>query len=249
MKPPMPSELAVIADAAIERHKKRKFIPDLAESKDGWDCPYAADDESRWWALLFDVFGTRSASTVFMFLDHLAELLEASWNEDWQQWAVAEPGNMVALLTMIQAMKVTNEAEAALAAQLVALHLNAMKLSKGALRTLGGDPRSVAILAKAARAYADGLRSLSQLQGKGRTTKQTIKVESHKHVHQHVHLDGGGRENGGQPHAQPTASIVEASAALPSQSANGKGLPVASGSGQARLSDARRGQGKRSAQG
>jgi hypothetical protein len=243
----MPRELAVLADAAIQRHHKRKFVPALVQDQVGWDCPYAADDESRWWALLFDMFGTRSAATVTMFLDHLSELLEASWNEDWRQWVVADPGNMVALLTMIQSMGVKNEAEAGLAAQLVALHLNAMKLSKGALRSHGGDARSVAILSKAARAYSDGLRSLSELQGKRRSSKQTIRVESHKHVHQHVHFEGGAGENGGQPHAQPPARVVEASATLPSQGSNGEALSIAGSSGQARLSDARRRQGKRSA--
>ena len=251
-KPRMPAVLVPMADAAIERMRKRPAVPLIAQDKGAWVSPYAKQDDERWTALLFDTFGTRQRATVDMFFNQLQQLLESRWVEEWEQWVVDGDG-LAALLSMVRAMRPRNEAEAAYAAQLVGLHMATMKLASGSMRYSYGDPRSVAIIAKATRAFGDGLANMRRLKGKGGRSTQIIRVE--KHEHKHVHYHGGGSDNGGQAQAPSyranTATQTgrcEERPALPSpREDNGKVVPFSRCKGEAGVPDARGSETKRSA--
>lgn len=243
----MPAHLAPQADAAIVRHRKRQWVPEIEQGKDGWHSPFARQDDDRWWALLFEIFGTRQTAVVNMFFEQLGALCGATWRAEWEQWTANE-AELRSLFAIVQSLKPRNEAEAAYAAQLAALHFTAMKLARGANRYQDGDTRTTAILNKTVRAYGDGLLIMQRLKGKGRKTVQVIKVETHRHDHRHVHVDGGSTESGGQPHTKPTDSVTGLRA-LPSESPDGTIMPISGREGQARLPNARRDKGQRGSDG
>ena len=145
---------------------------------------------------------------------------------------------MTQLLVLIHDMRPRNAAEAALAAQLCALHLSMMKLGAAQSHTWGGDPRTVAVMAKTTRAYADGLMTLEKLKGRANRTRQTIKVEKHTHTHQHIHLEGDANF-GGQPHAKAAAAVAELRS-LSGPNPGGEALQSPCGEKQAGLPNARR---------
>lgn len=212
-KPRMPRDFVTQADAAIARHRKRKWAPEIVDAGDGWDCPYADEDRDRWWALLFEIFGTRQSAVVHVFFDQLQELTPKRWKAE-SGW-ISDEKVMRTLLSVVAALKPRNEAEAAYASQLCALHLSAMKLGEAVGQTWGGDARTIAVLNKTVRAFGDGLLNFQKLQGRVRRSVQVIKVETHRHEHKHVHLEGGS-QFGGQPHATG-ASLLETSAEVPSE--------------------------------
>jgi hypothetical protein len=135
-----------------------------------------------------------------------------------------------------------NEAQAALAAQAVALHFTMMKVARNIGKRSEPDGRTVAALASLGRAYAQQLETMQRLQGK-RTSKQriTVKNERHVHNHQHVHVAGGGAENGGQAYeaSQPRLSCDGLSAPLRGEDETGHVVPLRSGSGPLALPQAR----------
>jgi hypothetical protein len=245
-KPRMPVEFVAQADAAIARHRKRGWVPDVLERENCWECPYSDDDKDRWWALIFEVLGTRQTAVVDVFWTQLCGLLGKDWNADKGGW-ITDEKQIRTLLAMMSAMKPRNEAEAAYAAQLCALHISAMKLGGANASSWGPDPRTAAVLNKTVRAYGDGLLNLQRLQGKGRKSVQVIKVETHRHDHKHIHLEGV-TKNGEQPDATG-AKFIETSAPLPGENAGGKVVPLPSREEQEGLSDARRRARKRGAKG
>ena len=172
-----------------------------------------------------------------MFFEQLGALCGSTWSAEWEQWAANE-GELRSLFAIVQSLKPRNEAEAAYAAQLAALHFTAMKLARGANRYQDGDARTAAILNKTVRAYGDGLLNMQRLKGKGRKTVQVIKVETHRHDHRHVHIEGGSVENGGQPHTKPADGIAKL-CALPSQDPLAAVVPLPCRKGQTSLPDAR----------
>ena len=139
------------------------------------------------------------------------------------------------ILNMIASIRPRNELEAALAAQMIAVHMMMMKTSAAALRTSWGtDPRFAATAGKLARTYAILSDTLNKGRGGRRSSKQTIIVRQEKHVHhhQHVHLGGGGPESGHQPHGTDTGAIeLIASPTVRAEDAGGLALPVSSGEG------------------
>jgi hypothetical protein len=109
--------------------------------------------------------------------------------------------------------------QAALAAQMVAVHLMAMKVAEGCLKTtLCADHRLLSAASKLARTFAIQTEALAKLQGR-RTSRQKITVSYEHHQHQHVHMDRGEEENGGQPHARdgdaPIATLLSDDPATP----------------------------------
>jgi hypothetical protein len=250
-KPPLPTNLRPLAEEAIARHMKRPVPPRiLVEGGEGEplsvESPYRGEDGEAWQALLFQAFGTRSISVAEYFIASLAEMVSRDWDEQARKWQPSQ-GEFDAMIALVSSLKPRNEAQAAYAAQLCALHLSAMRLAR-LTTAYCTDPRTVAVLNKTVRAFGDGLMNLDRLKGKRRTVHQSIKSESHKHVHQHVHYHGGGPENGGQPHTTSPAGIIEASAQVPGQMSVGAIVPLPRRQGQESLPDAR-GKGKRSAEG
>lgn len=231
----MHPDLAKRADAAIARHQKRPFMPPMRADKEfAFESPYrTAKDQERWWALFFEALGTRQCAVVTMFFRQLESLVDRQWRADWEQW-VADEEQMIAAFALIESLKPRNVAQAALAAQLFALHICTMKLARSATCYQHGDARTTATLARSIRAYGDGLMTMRKLQGKGgQRSSQTIKVEKHSHNHQHIHIEGGS-ENGGQPYGRASRAIAELRS-LPSPEPIGFGVPRSGNEGKAGL--------------
>jgi hypothetical protein len=231
----MHPDLAKRADAAITRHKKRSFMPPMRADKDfAFEPPYrTAKDQERWWALFFEALGTRQCAVVTMFFRQLESLIDRQWRSDWEQW-VADEEQMIAAFALIESLKPRNVAQAALAAQLLALHISTMKLAKGATCYQHGDARTTATLARSIRAYGDGLMTMRRLQGKGGSrSKQVITVEKHTHTHQHIHIEGESN-NGGQPYRRAARAIAELRS-LPSSEPVGFAVPRSGDEGKAGL--------------
>jgi hypothetical protein len=262
----MRADLRPVADKIAATIPDMPFVPDIElppsnewEKRGDIDAPYDnRPDKDRWWALFFTMLGTRQAAVVDMFLGQLQKLVPDKWDDKNGCWRGNQEETR-AMFGMIQSMKPKTVAQAAYAAQLVALHFNTMKLAAGISSYSMGDARTAATMARCTKAYGEGLLVLQKLQGKVRKTKQTIKVETHHHHHQHLHVEGGGSEFGGRVHAasagsgsenSPGTSLIEAIPALPGEGPpHRQALPVASGKGQARLPDARGRKGKRRTEG
>jgi hypothetical protein len=223
------------------------FVPNI-ELRDGvWRSPFSEELEEDWWALFFDTLGTRCADFLDVFMEQLCRLTGERFDPDTQKWTGDEP-KLRAALCAIRGMNVQNEAQALFAAHLVALSLLNMTMAARAIQ-YGGDHRTLATIAKATRAYGDGLLTLQRLQGKGGSKcRQTIKVERRVYYTQVNVRQRGGSENGGQPHGtghsddpRTGAGFIEASAAVPGQvQADGQAVPVACGERVPRLSRPRR---------
>jgi hypothetical protein len=238
----LPDGLDAIADEAQERLLARQAPPRVRIEKDekGWrfSCPYSKEDEERWWALIADAFGTRCGGLIDHFLERITELVpEGRWNREKKFWYPSEP-DFNAVLAIVASLKPENEAQAAHAAQLAALHLSAMKLGEHATRY--GNERTVAILAKTTRAYGEGIERMARLQGRvqPKTVNQTIQV---------IYVDGrsvnqfaGGYDRiGDQPHATGDAGTAPELSALPSSRAhNGQTVSPTSRSREARMQTA-----------
>jgi len=254
VKPPMPAHMRDRANAANLGHKGPS-VPALidvdGDELDAWfSCPYADEDRDAWQALLYLAFGTRSASVVSCFVRQLAQFVRRDWDEAAAKWKPSQD-EFNAVLALISAIKPRDEAQAAYAAQLAALHLAAMRLATRVTGEGHVDERTVAVLNKTVRAYGDGLAQLQRLQGKSRTSRQSIKSETHRHVHNHVHVERGAAGNGGQPHEanQPRPAGNGSRPALSGPDAPGNVLPMRRDEEPVALSQTRRGKGFRCAEG
>jgi hypothetical protein len=235
----MPEQLRELAEQAIKRHKKRPIAPEvvsLPEHRE-WQnltCPYRDEDESLWLALLLECFGTRTAMTAQAFMRQLADLCPEVWHEGENRPRRCEEALRQAL-SIVYGLKPRNEAEAAAAAQYVALHFASMKLGASIGKHSYVDPRTIASLAAVSKASAAQLTAIQR--GRSRNiSRQTIKVEKHVHIHndRHLHLHGEGeRDSGGQSqakgqqraHARAAGSVVEVPA-LRSENEGGNVLPL-----------------------
>lgn len=229
--------MAELADRAIQDHYERPCAPRVLIEKtgDGWKFANPWDDEhrERWEALLFQTFGTRSSAIMNHFLDVFTKLVgDGEWDEDRHAW-MPKQNDFDAVVAIVHSLKPENEAQAAYAAQLCALHLSAMNLGKQATRTYA-DSRTVAVLNKTVRAYGDGMERLARLQGKvqPRTVHQTIQVVYYDNRDQRsVQLTGGAAPFGGRPQGTDGGAAIR-SPALPSPNQGGAALPSPSGEGQ-----------------
>ena len=77
--------------------------------------------------------------------------------------------------------------EAALAAQMVAVHMLTMKTAARVMGGYGADIHTAALSAKLARTFALQWEALMRYRGKSRTTRQSIAVSHEKHIHNHHH--------------------------------------------------------------
>ncbi|WP_395000547.1 hypothetical protein [Sphingomonas sp.] len=238
-KPRLPAPMRARANAAIRKHEGRSIPPRIdvdGNDIDAWfSSPYADEDQDAWNALLFEAFGTRSSSVVSCFVRQLAQFVRRDWDKDAAMWKPSQD-EFNTVLALVGAMKPRDEAQAAFAAQLAALHLAAMRLAKRVTGEGYADERTVAVMNKTVRAYGDGLAQLQRLQGKSRTSRQSIKSETHRHVHQHVHLasDGAKGEIGGQLHGR-TAPTANECASLSGPKPSGCVVSLSSRKGKASL--------------
>ena len=250
-KPPMPEKMRARASRAVARHQSRPVAPeiDLSSGAEGWDYgnPYDEEDEGAWLALMLEAFGTRQEVVAHCFINHLAHLCSSGWEEGAGRWRPNEYELQTAI-AIVQSMKPKNEAQAALAAQAVAIHFAAMKVGSRLAGMSYPDPRTIASLAALGKVYAGQLETMQKLKGGGKARPQTIKVEKHVHVHheRHVHLPGeGGRDFGSQAHdrSEPRARARQSEpinlTALPSPDKGGDVVPFPSGEGAEPLPQAR----------
>lgn len=267
-KPPMPEFLEPIAAKAKARHVKRHANPGIAvevekTSEYGYRLASPHADHDAWVAMLSDALGTRSESTAKMFAYHLTQLctqIRAGDDETGNggEW-VPDELELNMILNMVASIKPKNEMQAALAAQMVAIHLLTMKAAKMALEGWAVmDPRTAATAGKLARTFVMQMDAMGRAKGK-RSTRQTIKVshEKHIHSHRHVHVEQGAGDFGGQPHeaGRSDSNTREGGSArqpaerpaLPGPEQGATVLRLPGNEGEAGLSSARRTQPRRAA--
>ncbi len=266
-KPPMPEILEPVAAEAKARLRDRHVNPGVAVevekvSQFGYRLASPHSDHESWEAMICDALGTRSVSIAKTFVHSLTQLCSQSFHpiegeEGGGEWCPDEfELNMI--LNIATSIKPRNEMEAALAAQMTAVHMMTMKTAAQALQGWGTDPRAAALSAKLARTFTLQWEALMRHRGKRRTTRQNITVSHEKHIHnhhhQHVHIEGGGSEIGGQA-CEPSDSRNggnnrsaagvehERIAALPGPDASGVVVPMSRHQGQEPVPDTRRGKG------
>jgi hypothetical protein len=199
--------------------------------KEHWTSPHA--DVQLWHAQLGEAFGTRSRAVITLFLRQLEALCsQTEWDEGAKQWRLDE-NEFSAALAMVNAIKPRNEMEAALAAQMVSVHLMQMKCAARAIR-FEHDDKTAGVAAKLARTFVMQTQALQALRGRSKTARQSIKVTKELHQHVHYHDDRGGAGTGRQPHGR-TAPIVDQRTPLPSTEPSGQVVPLPSRKGKAGL--------------
>ncbi len=240
-KPRLADGMHDLADAARSELVARPCSPRILIERLGdnswrFSSPYDSADLPDWEALLFQAFGTRSSAIMNHFLSSFHSMVgDGVWNEKRRYW-MPDQDEFDAVVAIVASLKPENEAQAAHAAQLAALHLSAMRLSRQATAS-NPDPRAVAILTKTVRAYGEGMQRLARVQGKiqPRQVNQTIEVHYHDHRDQRVQIAngiaGGVPSNGGRPQRTERGATIQR-AALPSPDESGSTVPIASRGGQ-----------------
>ena len=194
--------------------------------KEHWTSPH--NDVGLWQLQLADALGTRSRAVVITFISQLEALCGKShWDDHAKQWRIDE-NELSAVLAMVNTIKPRDEIEAALAAQMVAVHLLTMKLAARALK-YESDTQSASVLAKLARTFTIQMEALRANRTKRPVSRQSIKVR--KETHQHIHYHRGDDGNDRQAHGRAT-DVVDECAALPSPDAGGRVVPLPSRKGQ-----------------
>ncbi|QNN65263.1 hypothetical protein H9L12_01020 [Sphingomonas rhizophila] len=248
---PMPDVLQGLATKATSRHYKRPATPELEIiiAEGGWTfkSPFDPQFDEAWVALMFDAFGTRSQATFRTFMNQLSSLCDTVWNDDIQGRHPVQD-ELVAAVQIVRSLQPRNEAEACLAAQMVAVHLMQLKLTAQALRYSHADPKSCAIAGKLARTYAAQMETFLRLRGKGSRQRITVRKYA-QHEHKHIHLHQGDNENGSRPYGPKAKKAPldqsEIGAALPSSNETGNAVPMPSNPGALALSHPRRREGIR----
>jgi hypothetical protein len=208
-KPPMDENLRPFIDRARQRHLRRTPNPGvLLEQAEGQNWKYGPHhrDMEAWQVQIFDAFGTRSASACRVFLDQLAELCMGDPDYGPNGWCPNEI-QLNAALNIVSGVRPRNEVEAALAAQMVAVHFMTMTLSARVMRNPHGDPRTAAAAGKLARTYAMQCETMARLKGRAGKQKITVKYERHNHHHEHKHIHaeiGGGVPGFGDQPREPS---------------------------------------------
>lgn len=200
------------------------------DGEDGWvDAPPHSDRE-LWDLQLHAAFGTRSRALVKSFVAQLKHLCRQDWDEDLQCWKWNET-DLNAALALVSDIQPRNAVEAALAAQMVAVHVLQMNLAHSAFNSGGMVmEKDAALASKLARTFTMQVESLRAMRGgKKPTIRQVIKVtrETHYHQHKHLHDHRGVGENDGQPHDTRTTTI-ERSPEVPSDEPGGQVLRLPS---------------------
>ncbi|HUD92039.1 hypothetical protein [Sphingobium sp.] len=216
--------------AALARQKKRPASPGVMlepAGEYGWQITSPHNDPDLWELQIADTFGTRSTSIYRTFMRDLKRLAGQSWDEDTQRWK-ADETELNAALAMVADVKPRTSMEAALAAQMVAVHWMQMRLSRDALNRGGMImEKDAAIAGKLARTFTMQIQALQGMKGRKRSTSQKITVRKELHQHVHYHHDRGAGEAPAQTHAQAAARAGELPA-LPCQDESGRVVSLAS---------------------
>ena len=240
-KPDPDRELIETADAARSRADARPYPPGVMLEDDGesWLPTSDHNDADRWTLQLADAFGTRSTAVIQFFFDQLRDLCAEDWDDVARSWKTNET-ELNAVIALVADVEPQNTKEAALAAQMVSVHLLQMKMTKDALNC-GGHvlERTASLASKLARTYSMQLDALRKLRNGGRpeTVRQEIHVTKEQHVHYHDHR--GGPENGSQSERTNAgelnghAGTLEERRSLPSnRQIDGRAVQVGSGEGK-----------------
>ena len=136
-RPKPTPELEAWSKAAETRARARPCPPGIILEPAGFDNEHwtSPHRDSDLWALqLADAFGTRSRAVISTFMAQLAALCrESHWDDAARQWRLDE-NEYSAALAMVNSIKPRNEMEAALAAQMAAIHLLQMKVAARAIK-------------------------------------------------------------------------------------------------------------------
>lgn len=238
-RPEPAAELRDWETEADKRAHARSYPPGIMLEPAGfdhehWTAPH--NDDSLWALQLADAFGTRSRAVISTFLGQLEALCgQSHWDDVAKQWRLDE-NQFSAALAIVNSVKPRNEMEAALAAQMVAIHLLTMKVSAFAIKH-EYDTRTAASAGKLARTFTLQMEALQSMRGRKRTAHQSITVR--KELHQHVHYHRGEDHGDGQPH-EPRAAIVDQCTALQSPEQGGQSVPLSGNEGQGAMPNARR---------
>lgn len=235
-KPAPDPELDDTAQEARFRADARPYPPGilLEDDGEGWRGTSPHSDLDRWTLQLADAFGTRSVAVIELFVRQLRALCGEVWDDITQSWKEDET-ELNAMVAMVNDVAPENTQEAALAAQMVAVHLLQMRVTKQAFNRGGHVFFKDAIAAgKLAKVYTEQLAALRRERGRDEVKQQ------HIHVHRHEYTHTEGPENDGRPQG-PRATTIEGRASLPcDREGNGKALPSPGNEGQEGMPQARR---------
>lgn len=242
-RPEPAQELRDWEKQAQARAESRPYPPGIILEAAGfdeehWTAPHS--DTDLWTLQLADALGTRSQAVISAFMAQIEALCgQRGWDEEARQWRLDE-SEFSAALAMVNCVKPRNEMEAALAAQMVAVHLMQMKLAAAAIK-FSHDAKSAAVAGKLARTFVQQIEAMQRLRAPNRTRRQSIKVRKDLHQHVHYHDARGGDKAVRQSHATQPGGIAELPS-LPCKDENGGAVSGTSGARQAKVPDARRNQ-------
>lgn len=236
---PEPSDELRAAEPAMRKKAGARPIPPGVMLEPGgantehWTAPHA--DTDLWTLQLAEAFGTRSMAVLSFFMTQLDHLCQRNvWDDEAGQWRLDE-NEFSAVLALVNTVKPRNEIEAALAAQMVAVHLMMMATSVRALQ-FQSDPQMAAVASKLARTFTTQIETLQGLRKPRRTARQSITVRKETHQHVHLHTTGGGDRNEAQPQDPGTLGVIQT---LQGEEQGGTILRLPSGQGQGRMQTAR----------
>jgi hypothetical protein len=204
---PDPNPALVAAKAKLHSQALRRPLPPaimFEREGAGYVHTGSHNDEDLWDLQIANAFGTRSLSVMREFLSQLNALCSKAWDESDGAWKPNE-SELSAILAMIVDLKPRNSVEAAMAAQLVLLHLMTMGLGAQAINHRGMVmERDAALAGKLASRFGSLMEIYQGLRGKRRSTRQTITVQKELHQSVHYHDHRGAKNADGQSHASPT---------------------------------------------
>jgi hypothetical protein len=237
-KPEPKASLKAGKDAAVSRAMARPLAPGvmLEPCGEGWRAASPHSDPDLWELQLADAFGTRSQSVMRTFLLDLRALCREAWDDDLKRWKASED-DLNAALAMVSDWQPENTAQAALAAQAVAVHWMAIRLSSQALNRGGMImERDAALAGKLSRTYAQLCETMQALKGQRQPIRQTFTVEKtlKQEVHYYDQRGGGADDSSGQPHerSEPkTARIIDQRDPLRGEDEGGVVVPLSRPSG------------------
>lgn len=164
-------------------------------------------DRATWEKQICQAFGARRLSAAVAFLDQLIALCTVSYDKAQARWKPSELELNFAV-GLIDSIRPRNQMEAALAAQMVAVHFMQMRVSSRVLGEQDADARDAnareaSVAGKLARTFAMQMDTLMRMRGK-RSTRQTINVRHEKHIHTHQHIVA----SGSAPVCQPPTNVT-----------------------------------------
>lgn len=244
LRPDPPKELKDAEPKLLRRALARNHPPGIIRvpnNKGGhrWAPPH--NDTELWYKQLGECFATRSDGAIKTFLRQLEALIDSDYDHTGEKWWANEK-QFAAVLDMVSGLKPKNSMEAALAAQMVAVHILTMKVGAYAIRN-EYDNRQAVTLSRLARTFAAQTEAMQALQGKRRKGSQLIKIRKETHQHVHYHHHRGGEESGGQSHGRTdvlAAEIIDQRPALSGPDASGVVVPLSGAQRKGSVQTARR---------